>query len=192
MEIDPILGLLGLSRKAGKLACGLDETEALIETGKARAILIANDLGSVTQRKIQRHEARVPILRLEADRETVGASVGVRGCGVCALSDIGFAAALAKKLAEQNEQNHAAAQRILEKQTRIAARKGIKKKKDPARAAAKKQRETPLQRAHVRRASQNNDHTGVGRADAPKKKTSVRKAGFHPGKPHGRTKPHTN
>lgn len=133
METDPILGLLGLARRANKLACGEEQVATLVAEGRARAIFLATDLGEATRRKVLRHEVRVPVLTLVCDRETLGAAIGVSGCAVCAVSDIGMAAAAAKKLAAYSEANRLAAARVSEKKTRIDSRKGTNKKKQRAK-----------------------------------------------------------
>ena len=128
METNPVLGLLGLARRAGKLACGEEQVSEMAMTGKCRAIFLAEDAGDATRRKVMRHDARVPVFAMPCPRETLGSAIGVPGCAVCAVSDMGMAAALAGKLADTSAQNQAAAARVSEKKARIDRRKGKKKK----------------------------------------------------------------
>lgn len=128
METNPVLGLLGLSRRAGKLACGEEQVGEMVAIGKCRAIFLAEDAGDATRRKVMRHDARVPVFSMPCTRETLGNAIGVPGCVVCAISDMGMAAALAGKLADTSAQNRAAAARVSEKKARIDRRKGKKKK----------------------------------------------------------------
>lgn len=128
METNPVLGLLGLARRAGKLACGEEQVRETVAGGKCRAIFLADDAGEATRRKVMRHDARVPVFTLPCGRETLGSAIGVAGCAVCAVDDIGMAAALAGKLRDAGAANAAAAARVQEKKTRIDSRKGKKKK----------------------------------------------------------------
>ena len=55
METNPALGLLGLARRAGKLACGEDAVREMVAAGKCRAIFLADDVGEATRRKVMRY-----------------------------------------------------------------------------------------------------------------------------------------
>lgn len=128
METNPVLGLLGLARRAGKLACGEEQVGEMAASGKCRAIFMAADIGEATRRKILRHEARVPVFALDCGQDALGHALGLPGCAACAVSDIGMAGALAGKLKDTGTQNQAAAARVMEKKARIDRRKGKKKK----------------------------------------------------------------
>lgn len=128
MANNAALGLLGLSRKAGRLACGEDQTHEMVATGKCRAIFIAKDIGDATKRKILRYDEKIPVFTLACDRLELGNAIGVNGCAVCAVNDIGMANAAASKLKELSEANAKAFQRVSDKKTRMDRRKGKKKK----------------------------------------------------------------
>lgn len=129
MAVDAILGLLGLSRKAGKLAFGEEQVRDMVASGKCRVIFLAADAGDSTRRKVERHDIRVPILTLPWDKETLGDAIGIRReCTVCAVNDIGMANAIAGKLIDTGSANQRAAERVAEKKARIDFRKGKKKK----------------------------------------------------------------
>lgn len=119
MANDPCLGMLGLARRAGKLAFGDELVRQLCAEHKARCVLVAADAGESTAKKAALYAARVsiPCITLPHDKETLGAAIGKNGCAVCALSDIGMAAAAIGKLAAQLD----------EKNVRIQSRKGKKK-----------------------------------------------------------------
>ena len=129
MELESLLGLIGLARRAGKLAIGEALTAELVAAGRARAIFLAGDAGEATCRKVLRHDARVPVFRLPCGKAELGRAVGFPDCAVCAMQDIGMAQAAAKKFAGSSEENRAAAARVFEKKTRIDRRKGVKKDK---------------------------------------------------------------
>ena len=129
MAVDAILGLLGISRKAGKLAFGEEQVRDLVASGKCRVIFLSNDAGDATRRKVERHDIRVPILTLPWDKETIGNAIGIkRDCTVCAINDIGMANAIAGKLVYTGAANQRAAERVAEKKARIDFRKDKKKK----------------------------------------------------------------
>lgn len=127
MQIESLLGLLGLARRAGKLAAGEALTAELVQQGRARAIFIAQDIGEATRRKVMRHDERVPVFMLPCDKSLLGRSIGVDGCAVCAVQDMGMAAAAADKLVGTSSENDRAAQRVRDKKTQIDSRKGFKK-----------------------------------------------------------------
>ncbi len=128
MANDAALGLLGLSRRAGRLALGEEQVNEMVATGKCRAIFMAKDIGDATRRKVMRHDEKIPVFTLEAERIDLGHAIGMQGCAVCAVNDIGMANAIALKLESASEKNAKAAQRVFEKKARIDSRKGKKKK----------------------------------------------------------------
>ena len=129
MANDAALGLLGLSRKAGRLALGEDQVYEMVQTGKCRGIFMDKDIGDATRRKIMRNDEKVPVFTLETERMDLGYAIGMNGCAVWAVNDIGMANAIADKLKSTSDKNAMAAQRVLEKKTRMDSRKGKKKKK---------------------------------------------------------------
>lgn len=129
MANDPVLGMLGLSRKAGKLAPGDEMTRDACEEGKARAVFLAADAGSAAAKKAGNYaeKANVPLIRLPHSKEELGAAIGKSQSAVCAVTDIGLAAAAVKKLAAQDAAFQETARLLTEKNTRIQSRKGRKK-----------------------------------------------------------------
>ncbi|MGN1030421.1 MAG: L7Ae/L30e/S12e/Gadd45 family ribosomal protein [Butyricicoccaceae bacterium] len=99
---DGILGLLGLCRRAGRLTIGDEAVSDLCRAGQAHLILLSSDAGESTAKRARKtsEATGVPLIRIEAGREALGAALGRGMCAVCAVSDAGFAAALAKKLAQ--------------------------------------------------------------------------------------------
>lgn len=131
MTTDPVLGLLGLALRAGKLACGDGLSCELCETGKARVVFLASDAGENTAKKAGGYAktANIPCITLPYDKQTVGSALGRDSCAVCAVSDIGMANAAVKKLAAQNQDLAEQAALLHKKNERIQKRRGIKKKK---------------------------------------------------------------
>lgn len=140
MASDPCLGMLGLARRAGKLAFGDELVRQLCAEHKARCVLVAADAGESTAKKAALYAERVsiPCVTLPHDKDALGAAIGKNGCAVCALSDIGMAAAAVRKLAAQHPDYAAVAAQLDEKNVRIQSRRGRKKPRNrDAQPAAK-------------------------------------------------------
>ena len=88
--MDKPLRLLGLARKAGRLAVGLDAVRE--SAGEAVLILTAKDAGSSAMREArwtaQKHN--IPHQSLPYSREEIGKAVGKNLCAVAALTDSSF------------------------------------------------------------------------------------------------------
>lgn len=147
MASDPCLGMLGLARCAGKLAFGDELVRQLCADHKARCVLVAADAGESTAKKAAVYAARanVPCITLPHGKEELGAAIGKNGCAVCALSDIGMAAAAIGKLAAQHPEYQAVAAQLSEKNVRIQSRRGKKKprNRDAQPAAEQSSEKTP-------------------------------------------------
>lgn len=99
----PVLPLLGLARRAGRLSPGFDAAEEAIQKGTARVILLAGDVSPRTAKKIEAAAARgcVPVCRLAETMQQVGAAIGRKAAGVLAVNDDGFARKLSALCAAQ-------------------------------------------------------------------------------------------
>ena len=105
-----IAGLLGMSRRAGRLSIGFDAVLGEIASGKAKLILLAADASSKTCKEIRfavtKHSAAVPLCTLAADKQTLAQVLGLqKPVGVCCVNDAGFAAALQKASVQPNAVN---------------------------------------------------------------------------------------
>ena len=99
------LGFLGLMRRAGKLQAGEEGVRRAVHAGKAKLVLLASDASENAQKRGEgfARQAGVPLLRLDADKAELSLALGVQGGAMFAVCDAGFAGALRKKLApEQN------------------------------------------------------------------------------------------
>lgn len=171
MANDPCLGMLGLARRAGKLAFGDELVRQLCAEHKARCVLVAADAGESTAKKAALYAARVsiPCITLPHDKETLGAAIGKNGCAVCALSDIGMAAAAIGKLAAQHPEYAAVAAQLDEKNVRIQSRKG---KKKPRSRDAQPTAEKPSASAREKRKPEQRKRTVSPRSTTGKRQTS--------------------
>ncbi len=134
MATDPVLRMLGLARRAGKLAYGDELVREACFDHKTRCVFIAGDAGANAAKKAAFYadKANVPCVTLPHGKFELGSAIGKAGCAMCAVADIGMAAAAVNKLAEQDPAYAEVAQQLSEKNAKIQSRKGIKKHKDKA------------------------------------------------------------
>ena len=167
--MDKLLNLIGLAKKAGKLEVGEEPVGAAARSKHARLILIASDAADNTRRRaLHFGEAGECIcLALPETKEALGKALGRTSCAMLAVTDVGFAEAIAKKLAESDEAHYGeAARRLAVKAARAAERRremaqheknvrmGKKKPHEPKSPAAPEQRadgETSEERRPPRR-----------------------------------------
>ena len=93
---DRQLSLLGLARRAGKLAVGMDAAAEALRQGEAALIVLARDISERTEREIRQiaGKGQAGILTLPAEMDRIGAAIGKRA-GVIAVKDEGFARKIA-------------------------------------------------------------------------------------------------
>ena len=124
--MDKFLSLLGLAKKAGRLEVGEEPTGAAARARDAKALLLAADAADNTQRRAA-HFAEAggcPCLKLPHTKDELGAAVGRSSCAMLAVTDAGFAAALAERLAVTDEARYGeAAAQLRSKEERAAQRR---------------------------------------------------------------------
>ena len=140
MATDPVLRMLGLARRAGKLAYGDELVREACFDHKTRCVFIAGDAGANAAKKAAFYadKANVPCVTLPHGKLELGSAIGKAGCAMCAVADIGMAAAAVNKLAEQDPAYAEVAQQLSEKNVKIQSRRGVKKHK------AEKTEEAPV------------------------------------------------
>ena len=108
---DKILNLLGLMRRANAIAIGETNAGAALRGGKAKLLLLAADASDNARRRAEGFAAgrSVQSLGLPFRKEELSARVGASGCSMAAVTDMGFANALMKALAELSPEEYAAA-----------------------------------------------------------------------------------
>lgn len=89
---DKVLSLLGLARRAGKLAIGNDSVLESIEKKEAKMIFAAGDLSVRTCKKIEAaaQEKEIPFLQTTISMDELGFAIGKR-VGILSITEIGFA-----------------------------------------------------------------------------------------------------
>ena len=104
--MDNISSLLGLALRAGRLAAGEEPVGAACRGHKAYLLLLASDAADNTIRRAH-HFAQTGTnticLTIPMTKEELGGCLGRASCAMLAVTDVGFAAALAEKLAHADE-----------------------------------------------------------------------------------------
>ena len=96
-----ILSMLGLALKAGRVEVGEEPVGAAARAKKARVIFVAQDAAPSSMRRAQSFARTGSTLcvTLPADKDALGRSLGRSSVAMCAVTDIGFAESLVRKLA---------------------------------------------------------------------------------------------
>ena len=136
-----LLGMLGLARRGGMLAVGEEPAQEAAEQKKARLLLLASDAAVNTERRIQRFAdegaclwARAPFTKTE-----LGNEVGRASCAILAITDIGMAAAIARRLAESDAKRYGDLSEKLDiKAKRAAERKAERHEREKAEEHARR------------------------------------------------------
>ena len=104
MPNDPILHLLGLARKAGRLEIGEEPVGAACRSRHARLVLLAQDAASNTYRRAAHFGEAGNVLWLELPftKGELGLALGRGSCAMMALTDVGFASSLVQKLSARD------------------------------------------------------------------------------------------
>ena len=137
-----ILSMIGLAKKAGQVAIGEEPVGAAARAKDARVILVAQDAapGSVRRAMSFGQAGACLCLTVPFDKDRLGRALGHTSCAMAAVTDIGFAEAVAKKLAESDEAHYGeAAKRLAIKAARAAERrKELKQHEKNVRTGKKK------------------------------------------------------
>ena len=122
---EKILNLLGLMRRANAITIGEDKTAEVVRGGKAKLLLLSADASDNAVRKAENlaNGRNVQLLSLPFDREELGGALGVGGCSVAAVTDLGFASAWMKLLAAQWPEQYADAAKAVEDRLEKAVRR---------------------------------------------------------------------
>lgn len=133
--MDSIPSLLGLAFRAGRLAVGEEPVGAVCRAHKAYLLLLAHDAADNTIRRAH-HFCQAGnntiCLTLPYTKDALGSCLGRTSCAMLAISDVGFAATVADKLAQTDPDTYGEARDQLSQK---AAR--AKKRRDEKRAHEK-------------------------------------------------------
>ena len=130
MPNDPILHLLGLARKAGKIELGEEPVGAACRARYAKLVLLASDAAANTRRRCAHFGEAGNVLWLELPytKEEIGFQFGRGSCAMLALTDSGFAASVMEKLAARDPDHYGpAAEQLRIKADRVLQRQREKR-----------------------------------------------------------------
>ena len=102
--MDPILSMIGICRKAGKIEPGEEPVDAAVRARDARLLLLAADAADNTARRCA-HFAEVGQclwLHIPESKYELGRALGRGSCAILAITDTGLALAVAQRLAEHD------------------------------------------------------------------------------------------
>ena len=178
MDGHNILSLLGLALRGGRLAVGEEPVEAVARAKDARLLLLAADAAAGTRRRVE-HFSQVGQclwLTLPCSKAELGQALGRSSAAVAAVTDVGLAHAVARRLAELDPAQYGEA----------AERLALKAQRAAERQAERKAHQRNV-RQGVHRARPPEKPGGAGRAAPPEKPSGARRGpgrqGPAPGKP---------
>lgn len=125
-----LLSTLGLALKAGAVAVGEEPVGAAARGKKARVIFTARDAAASSVRRAYSFGQAGSCLCLPfpADKDALGRALGRTSVAMCAVTDIGFAQSLVKKLAAAEPEVYQAAAAALD----IKAQRARERKEEQA------------------------------------------------------------
>ena len=120
---DNILSMLGLAHKAGKVEIGEEPVGSAARAKKARIIFVADDAAPSTARRAKSfaETGSCILLPMGAGKDDMGRVLGRTSCAMCAVTEIGFACAIVKKLAAIEPEKYRTAADALEIKAKRAA-----------------------------------------------------------------------
>lgn len=129
--MEHILSLIGLAKKAGRVEIGEEPVGAAARAKKARIILVAADAAPSSIRRAQSfaETGACLLLTVPADKDALGSCLGRTSVAMAAVTDIGFAEAIVKKLAVLDSDAYGAAA----EQLAVKARRAQQRRQEQAR-----------------------------------------------------------
>lgn len=129
--MERILSMIGLAKKAGQVEIGEEPVGSAARARHARVILLARDAAPSTVRRAMSFGQAGACLCLEVpfDKDQLGWALGRTSCAMVAITDIGFAEAIVKKLALADPQRYGPAAERLE----LKARRAMERREEMAR-----------------------------------------------------------
>lgn len=124
--MDKILNMLGLMRRANAIQIGETNTGSTVRSGKGKLLLLASDASENARSRAEgfARGRNIQTVNLPYTKEEISGAVGVPGCSMAAVTDMGFANALMKALSEaQPELYSQAAWETEERFQRVQRRK---------------------------------------------------------------------
>jgi ribosomal protein L7Ae-like RNA K-turn-binding protein len=121
-----ILNMLGLALRAGRLEIGEEPVGAVCRAKDCRLIIVARDAADNTFRRVRHFADAGQCLWISVPftKDELGSAVGRTSCAMLALTDIGFAESVVKKLAAVDPEKYTqTAEQLSVKAQRAAQRR---------------------------------------------------------------------
>ena len=98
--MEKVLSLLGLMKKAGAIACGEDNSSEAVRDGKAKALILASDASDNARKRAENLCSGRKLIKLDVEctKAELAWALGMSGCAMAAVCDLGFAVALVREL----------------------------------------------------------------------------------------------
>jgi len=124
------LNMLGLMRRANAIQIGEDKTGAAVKAGKVKLLLLAADASDNARRRAEAFITgrNVQLVPLPFDKAELSERLGVNGCSMAAVTDLGFANAFVKLLLGLDSDSYCEiAQQVEKRFDKAERRKNCKK-----------------------------------------------------------------
>ena len=141
--MERILSMIGLAKKAGLVEIGEEPVGSAARAKHARVILVAGDASASSVRRAYSfaQSGSCLCLTVDATKDQLGSALGRTSVAMVAVTDIGFAESIVKKLSAMDESRYGAA----------AEQLSVKAKRAAERKAEKLQHEKNVQQGKVRK-----------------------------------------
>ena len=123
---EKILKFLGLMRRANALQVGENNAGEAVRGGKAKLLLLASDASENAKKRAESFVGGRSCLLLELPftKEELSSALGLGGCSMAAVTELGFANALIKRLQELDPERYAdAAEEVARRFSKAERRK---------------------------------------------------------------------
>lgn len=108
--------MIGLAKKAGRVEIGEEPVGSAARSRHARVILVASDAAASSVRRAYAfaQTGACLCLTIPADKDALGRALGRSSCAMAAITDVGFADAIVKKLAVMDPEHYEQASQRLQ------------------------------------------------------------------------------
>lgn len=190
MRNDPILRMLGLAKKAGRLELGEEPVGAACRARQAKLVLLAADAAPNSRRRAAHFGEAGSVLWLETPftKEELGFPLGRSSCAMLALTDAGFSAAVVEKLAARDPDRYgSAARQLREKADRVLQRQREQRQHEKNLRQGKRKPWAPPPPAREESPPPQRGKPRVSKAHRRPKDSPARTAQAGPERPHKST-----
>ncbi len=184
--MERILSMIGLAKKAGLVEIGEEPVGSAARAKHARVILVAGDAAASSVRRAYSfaQSGNCLCLTIDATKDQLGSALGRTSVAMVAVTDIGFAESIVKKLSAMDEERYGAAAEALH----------IKAKRAAERKAEQLQHEKNMQQGKKRKKTvePKTEQKAAAEPAAPRKTTAAKSSGKSGGRGKAAPKAETN